>query len=88
MSPGCAEALKPLYDTLQRYAGWLDRERTSVMVRADVEALGTAINTCADPWPLLHALDTNIARLPSGELRKRCASPRVRCGVRSRSRDE
>jgi len=69
MSPGCAEALKPLYDTLQRYAGWLDRERPSVMVRADVEALGTAINTCADPWPLLHALDMNIARLPSGELR-------------------
>ena len=69
MSPGCAEALKPLYDTLQRYAGWLDRARTSVMVRADVEALGTAINTCADPWPLLHALDMNIARLPSGELR-------------------
>ena len=70
MSPEHAEALKPLYDTLQRYAGWLDRARTSVMVRADVEALGTAINTCADPWPLLQALDTNIARLPSGELRK------------------
>jgi hypothetical protein len=69
MSPGCAEALKPLYDTLQRYAGWLDRARTSVMVRADVEALGTAINACADPWPLLYALDMNIARLPSGELR-------------------
>ena len=70
MSPGCAEALKPLYDTLQRYAGWLDRARTSVMVRADVEALGAAINTGADPLPLLHALDTNIARLPSGEMRK------------------
>jgi len=70
MSPGYAEAPKRLYDTLQRYAGWLDRERTSVMVRADVEALGTAINTCADPWPPLQALDTNIARLPSGELRK------------------
>ena len=70
MSPGCAEALKPLYDTLQRYAGWLDRARTSVMVRADVEALGTAINACADPWPLLYALDMNIARLPSGAMRK------------------
>ena len=70
MSPGCAEALKPLYDTLQRYAGWLDRERTSVMVRADVEALGAAIKTCADLLPLLQALDSNIARLPSGELRK------------------
>ena len=70
MSPGCAEALKPLYDTLQRYAGWLDRERTSVMVRADVEALVAAIYTCADLLPLLHALDTNIARLPSGAMRK------------------
>ena len=70
MSPERAEALKPLYDRLLRYSGWLDRERTSVMVRADVEALGAAINTCADPLPVLHALETNIARLPSGELRK------------------
>ena len=70
MSPERAEALKPLCDRLQRYAGWLDRERTSVTVRADVEALGVAINTSADPFPLLHALETNIARLPSGELRK------------------
>jgi hypothetical protein len=70
MSPGSAEALKPLYHTLQRYAGWLDRQRTSVMVRADVEALWAAISTCADPSALLQALDTNIARLPSGELRK------------------
>ena len=80
MSPERAEALKPLYDRLQRYAGWLDRERTAVMVRADVEALGAAINTCADPWPLLHALDTNIARLPSGAMRKmlRVAASEVR----------
>jgi len=70
MSPEHSEALKPLYDRLQRYAGWLDRERTSVLVRTDVEALGAAIDTCADPLPLLHALDTNIARLPSGEMRK------------------
>ena len=77
MSPGCAEALKPLYDTLQRYAGWLDRARTSVMVRADVEALVAAIYTCADLLPLLHALDTNIARLPGG-----------RCGRCCRRRDE
>jgi len=70
MSPDRAEALRPLYDSLHRYAGWLDRARTSVMVRADVEALGAALNTCADPWPLLHALDANIARLPGGEMRK------------------
>ena len=70
MSPERAEALKPLCDRLHRYAGWLDRERTSVMIRADVQALGAAIETCADPSPLLQSLDTNIARLPSGELRK------------------
>ena len=70
MSPEHTEALQPLCDRLQRYAGWLDRERTSVMVRADVKALGAAINTCADLLPLLQALDTNIARLPSGAMRK------------------
>jgi hypothetical protein len=70
VDPGRAETLKPLYDTLQRYAGWLDRDRTSVMVRSDVEALRAAIETCADPLPLLQSLDANIARLPGGELRK------------------
>ncbi len=70
MNPGSGDALKQLYATLQRYAGWLDRERSSVMVRADVQALGAAIDTRADPSPLLQALDTNIARLPSGEVRK------------------
>jgi hypothetical protein len=75
-----ADALKDLYSTLQRYAGWLDRERTSVMVRADVQALGAAIDAHADPSSLLQALDTNIARLPSGELRKmlRVAAGQVR----------
>jgi hypothetical protein len=70
VNPGSGEALKQLYTTLQRYAGWLDRERSSVMVRADVQALGAAIDTRVDPSPLLQALDTNIARLPSGEVRK------------------
>jgi hypothetical protein len=80
MSPGNTAGLKPLYDTLKRYAGWLDRERTSVMVRADVEALGAAIDTCDDPLPVLQALDAKIARLPSGELRKmlRVAASEVR----------
>jgi hypothetical protein len=71
VDPGrCAEALKPLSDTLQRYAGWLDRDRTSAMVRADVQALRAAIETCTDPLPLLQSLDANIARLAGGELRK------------------
>jgi hypothetical protein len=70
MDAAGAGALKPLYDTLQRYAGWLDRERPSVTVRADVEALGAAIETRADLAPLLQALDASIARLRGGELRK------------------
>jgi hypothetical protein len=65
-----AESLKQLHATLQRYAGWLDRERASVTVRADVQALGAAIEAGADASPLLQSLDTNIARLPSGDLRK------------------
>jgi hypothetical protein len=40
------------------------------MVRADVQALGAALETCADPSPPLQSLEMNIARLPSGELRK------------------
>jgi hypothetical protein len=69
-SPAGTDALKQLYSTVQRYAGWLDRERTSVMVRADVQALGIAIDARTDPTALLQTLETKIARLPSGELRK------------------
>lgn len=77
------QALRPLYDTLHRYAGWLDRERTSVRVRADVHALGIAIDTHADPTPLLTALDLDLARLPSGALPKllRAASAKFRRAV-------
>ena len=63
-------ALKSVYLSLQRYAGWLDRDRTSVMVRADVQALGAAIDTGADTSALLQVLDANIARLPGGDMRK------------------
>jgi len=70
MDPGRADAVWQLYDTLHRYAGWLDRERTSVTVRTDVQALRAALDTGADPGPLLEALDTSVARLPGGELRK------------------
>ena len=75
--------MRQLYDTLQRYAGWLDRERTSVLVRADVVKLGAALDACADPTPLLQALDTNLARLPGGELRKmlRTAAGKIRRAV-------
>lgn len=64
-------SLTDLHKTLERYAGWLDRERPSALVRADVHALGAALDARTDDLsPLLQALETNIARLPSGELRK------------------
>ena len=63
-------ALKSVYLSLQRYAGWLDRDRASVIVRADVQALGAAIDSGADTSVLLQALDANIARLPGGDMRK------------------
>jgi hypothetical protein len=74
------EKLKPLFDDLHRYAGWLDGDRASVTVRADVQALGTAIDACADPTPLLQTLDTSLARLPGGAVRKilRTASAALR----------
>ena len=65
-----AEAVTELYNTLQRYAGWLDRERPSTLVRADVQALGAALDSSADPLPALQSLDMNISRLPGGDLRK------------------
>jgi hypothetical protein len=63
-------ALISSYLTLQRYAGWLDRDGISISVRADVKALGAAIDTGADPAALLQALDLNIARLPAGDTRR------------------
>jgi hypothetical protein len=68
--PGTAGALKQLHGTLERYAGWLDRERSSMLVKADVKALGAALDACSDPSPLLQTLEINIARLPGGEMRK------------------
>ena len=78
-------ALTSLYLALQRYAGWLDRDRASVMVRADVQALGAAIDTGADSSALLQSLDANIARLPGGDMRKML---RVTAGQIRRALDE
>jgi hypothetical protein len=83
MDPGSADAVVQLYQTLQRYAGWLDRERASVTVRTDVQALGVALDAGTDPRPLLQALENNLARLPGGELRKllRAAAGKIRRAV-------
>ena len=78
-------ALTSLYLALQRYAGWLDRDRASVMVRADVQALGAAIDTGADASALLQSLESNIARLPGGDMRKML---RVTAGHIRRALDE
>ena len=73
------DTLKPLYETLHRYAGWLDRERQSVAVRNDVLAIGIALETGVDPGTLLLTLDADLKRLPSGEVRRmlKAASARI-----------
>jgi hypothetical protein len=82
---GTPEAVQQSYDRLQRYAGWLDRERTSAMVRSDVLALGVALDTGTDPEPLLQTLDADLARLPSSDLRKmlRTAAGDIRCALQA-----
>jgi hypothetical protein len=55
---------------LQRYAGWLAKDHASVAVRADVRALGEAMDTGNETAPWLQVLDKDIERLPSGGIRK------------------
>ena len=69
LRPGDTPDVKALYEALCRYAGWLNRERHSLVVRTDVESLGTAIETNSDPRPHFESLEANLARLPGGEVR-------------------
>ena len=64
------EALKRPLSDLERYAGWLAKDHVSVAVRADARALGAAMEVGSDTSLLLLTLDKDIARLPSGDLRK------------------
>ena len=64
------ETITPLYLSLQRYAGWLDRARASVAVETEVATLGTAIGTGGEISALLTGLDTSIGHLPTGAIRK------------------
>jgi hypothetical protein len=65
-----AEPLAALFDTLRRYAGWLDKGRPSATVRSSVHALGTAFEAGGDTSQLIQTLENDIARLPSGGVRK------------------
>ena len=63
-------SVKLQFEALHKYAGWLDRERVAAQVRTEVKALGAALDAGGDPRPQLRAVETALARLPSGELRK------------------
>jgi hypothetical protein len=65
-----AEVLGRLLSELQRYAGWLAKDHASVAVRADVRALGEAMDAGSETAPWLLVLDKDIDRLPSGGIRK------------------
>lgn len=64
------EAMRRPLSDLERYAGWLAKDHVSVVVRADVQALGAAVEGGHETLLLLLTLDKNIGRLPSGDLRK------------------
>ena len=64
------EALTRPLSELERYAGWLGKDHVSVAVRADVHALGAAMDVGNETSLLLLTLDKDIGRLPSGDLRK------------------
>jgi hypothetical protein len=78
-------ALRSLCLGLQRYAGWLHRDRASIAVRTDVQALGAAIDAGADASALLSSLEATIARLPGGDTRMML---RVTAGQIRRALDE
>ena len=60
---------RPLSE-LERYAGWLAKDRASVAVRTAVHALGAAMAVGDETSSLLLTLDKDIGRLPSGDMRK------------------
>ena len=62
------EALTRPLSELERYAGWLGKDHVSVAVRADVHALGAAMDVGNETSLLLLTLDKDIGRLPSGDL--------------------
>jgi len=64
------EPLASLFVTLRRYAGWLDKGRPSATVRSSVDALITAVDAGEETSQLVQALEDDIARLPSGGVRK------------------
>ena len=64
------DAIGRLMAELERYAGWLAKDHASVAVRADVRALGAAVDAGTDTLMLLQALDKDLERLVSGGVRK------------------
>jgi hypothetical protein len=67
-TPATEPEVHPL-EALDRYAGWLGRDRLSVAIRADVVALGEAMGAGTGASTCLRALDDDIARLPAGGMR-------------------
>jgi hypothetical protein len=64
------EALKRHWSELERYAGWLAKDRASAAVRADVKALGLIMDVGTEASTELLTLDQSIGRLPGGDMRK------------------
>ena len=68
-----ADRVPRLLDALERYAGWLSHSGTGVpghTLRAHVRALRDAVDAGTDPWMWIQLIDTDVRRLPGGEIPK------------------
>lgn len=63
-------ALRGAIAEVERYAGWLAKDHGSTAVKAGVRALDVAVQTGTEISAVLETLDQDIARLPSGSVRK------------------
>jgi hypothetical protein len=64
------ETLARLLDSVARYAGWLGRDRPSIALRANVQALEIAVSAGTEIAPCLRVLDVDLQRVPDGAVRK------------------
>ena len=69
MTPPDDTLTRPMSE-LQRYAGWLGKDRVAVAVRADVLAFDAAMKGGSETSLLLLTLEQDIQRLPGGAVRK------------------
>jgi hypothetical protein len=67
---GSGEAIAQLMSAFSRYAGWLGNNQPSTTVRTHAQGLERAVDAGVDTGTWIALLDTDLKRLPSGEIPK------------------